>query len=139
MEAWSVASDAPEIMSIHQLEAASGVPARRIRHFIAEGLLPPPLGKGRAAHYGRQHLELLRRIETLRAANLGLEEIRGRLEGELQSSGGPAPESDTWRRWAIAPGIELHARADLGPELTRIAQTLADLARQMRGSGGRAG
>ncbi|HET7036692.1 MAG TPA: helix-turn-helix domain-containing protein [Thermomicrobiaceae bacterium] len=126
-----MAADAPEIMSIHQLEAASGVPSRRIRHFIAEGLLPPPLGKGRAAHYDRQHLELLRQIEALRAANLGLEEIRLRLAGEPER-GGAAPESEAWRRWEIAPGIELHARADLGPEPARIAQTLAELARQMR-------
>lgn len=130
-----MAHDAPEIMSIHQLETASGVPARRIRHFIAEGLLPPPLGKGRAAHYSRQHLEALRRIQALREANLGLEEIRRRVGGFDAAERGAGPEAETWRRWEIAPGIELHARTDLGPELSQMAQTLASLARQLRGSG----
>jgi DNA-binding transcriptional MerR regulator len=127
-------------MSIHQLEEASGVPARRIRHFIAEGLLPPPQGKGRAAHYGRRHLELLREIQSLRDVNLGLEEIRRRIGGNgVTVDVGPGLATETWRRWEIAPGIELHARADLDPELAGKAQMIANIGRHVVSSGDESG
>ena len=126
-----MAFDSPDVLTIHQLEGASGIPARRIRHFIAEGLLPPPLGKGRAAHYSRRHLELLRQIQALRDVNLSLEEIRRRLGRDEPGEPGPGVLSETWRRWEIAPGIELHARADLDPQVASMARVLANVARQL--------
>src|SRR5690242_9033043 len=104
-EGYGVDQDAADVMTIHQLEVASGVPARRIRHFITEGLLPPPHGRGRAAHYSTRHLERLRQIQALRDVNLGLDEIRRRLgePGDVAIAVGAAGEM--WRRWEIAPGI----------------------------------
>lgn len=120
-----------EAMTISQLAEASGVPTRRIRHFIAEGLLPPPHGRGRAAHYGREHLLRLQQIQAYRDVNLGLEEIRHRL-GDVRhgpSEVSAAPES--WTRWEIVPGIELHARVDLEPSITTLARVLVGVARQL--------
>jgi DNA-binding transcriptional MerR regulator len=127
-----VSDDAPEVLTIHQLEAASGVPARRIRHFVSEGLLAPPVGKGRAAHYTRQHLERLRQIQALRDVNLGLEEIKRRLGDPVETApveGGPS--AAMWRRWEIAPGLELHARADLDRDVAEMARVLVNVARQL--------
>ncbi|MBX6342145.1 MAG: MerR family transcriptional regulator [Thermomicrobiaceae bacterium] len=121
----------PDAMTIHQLAERAGVPRRRIRHYIAEGLLPPPSGRGRAAHYREEHLRRLRQIEALRAVNLGLEEIRRRLGEPSRSAPAETPPAALWRHWEIAPGIELHARTDLDPEVARVARTLARVARQL--------
>ena len=127
-----MSDDAPDVLTIHQLEAASGVPARRIRHFVSEGLLAPPVGKGRAAHYTRRHLERLRQIQALRDVNLGLDEIKRRLGEPLEPVAADAgPAAALWRRWELAPGLELHARTDLDPDVAEKARMLVNVARQL--------
>lgn len=122
---------APSAMTIHQLADYSGVPVRRIRHFVAEGLLAPPHGKGRAAHYDRFHLDRLRQIQTLRDSNVGLDQIRRRL-GEPRSGTVDSDHGfETWQRWEIVPGLELHMRANLEPEAIALARVLANTARQL--------
>lgn len=118
-------------MTINQLSEVSGVPARRIRHFVSEGLLAPPHGRGRASHYDRVHLDRLRQIQALRDANVGLDQIRRRL-GEPRSAE-PNLEGgfETWQRWEIIPGLELHMRANLTPEAVSLARVLANTARQL--------
>lgn len=131
-------SSSLDIMTIHQLADATGVPPRRIRHFVAEGLLSPPHGRGRAAHYGREHVERLRQIQALRDANLGLEEIRERLgDPNAVALEGGLPE--TWQRWVIVPGIELQARTDLDAERATLARMLVRVARQLIDDMGRTG
>jgi hypothetical protein len=52
--------------SLEGLASLSGFPQRRIRSWIAEGLLPAPRARGRAAFYGDEHLDRLlfiRRIQ----------------------------------------------------------------------------
>jgi DNA-binding transcriptional MerR regulator len=119
-----------EFMTIHQLSESTGVPPRRIRHFVAEGLLPPPEGRGRAAHYTRGHADRLRQIQALRDVNLGLDDIRQRLVHptvNVSEEGSP----EVWRRWVIAPGIELQARTDLEPDVAAVARVLVRVARQL--------
>lgn len=123
--------DAPEAMTIHQLAELSGVPERRIRHFIAERILPPPYGRGRAAHYRPEHLDALRRVQALRDGNLSLEEIRDRLVPPPPIAQHEAGAGVAWRRWEIAPGIELQAREDLPPDEARLARLLLGVARQL--------
>lgn len=122
----------PEAMTIHQLAERSGVPARRIRYYIAEDLLPGPIGRGRAAHYRRAHLDRLRQIQALREANLGLDEIRRRLGDPVAPAGDGTPPA-LWRRWLVAPGVELHVRDDVAPEAARVARALVGVARQLLG------
>jgi DNA-binding transcriptional MerR regulator len=124
-------SSAPSAMTIHQLAEFSGVPVRRIRHFVAEGLLSPPHGRGRAAHYDRLHLDRLRQIQALRDTNVGLDQIRRRL-GEPDSGTGDVERGfETWQHWEIIPGLELHMRANLDPEAVSLARVLANTARQL--------
>ena len=121
----------PEAMTIHQLAERSGVPERRIRHFIAQRILPGPSGRGRAAHYGPEHLTALARIQALRDMNLSLEEIRDRVAGGTEESGAEPGAGVAWRRWEIIPGIELQVRDDLTPEDARLARVLVGVARQL--------
>ncbi len=124
-------SSAPPAMTINQLAEISGVPVRRIRHFVAEGVLSPPHGRGRASHYDRAHLDRLRQIQALRDANVGLDQIRRRL-GEPRSGAIDAERDfETWQRWEIIPGLEIHMRANLTPEAVSLARVLANTARQL--------
>lgn len=127
---------AADAMTIHQLSERSGVPKRRIRHYIAEGLLPGAVGSGRAAHYRGEHLARLHQIEALREVNLGLGEIRRRLGVPSQPSEAVAGlRADLWRRWELAPGIELQVRADLAPDVAALARVLVGVAHQLLGQG----
>jgi len=64
-----------------ELTGEAGVSVRTVRYYIAEGLLPPPVGGGPASHYTAAHLNRLRLIAHLKAAYLPLKEIRRRLDG----------------------------------------------------------
>ena len=66
-------------MGIAELARRAGVTPRTIRYYVAEGLLPPPGGRGQRRAYGRAHLERLETIRQLKVAYLPLHEIRRRL------------------------------------------------------------
>jgi DNA-binding transcriptional MerR regulator len=64
---------------IGELARLAGVTPRTIRYYVSEGLLPPPTMRGTYAHYGGEHLRLLRLIARLKEAYLPLSAIHGRL------------------------------------------------------------
>lgn len=76
--------------NIDELAYLSGVPNRTIRFYNTQGLLPPPIMRGRVAFYDQEHLLVLRLIKDLKEQqHLSLEiikqllEIRAR-EGDVQ-------------------------------------------------------
>lgn len=85
-------------LTIEELAERAGVPVRTIRYYIAEGLLPGPGTRGKAAVYDERHwlrLRLIRRLVDQRVplatiktrlAGLSLVEIRALLEEEEQRS-----------------------------------------------------
>ena len=106
---------------------------RTVRYYIQERLLPPPLGVGRGRHYGRQHLEALLKVKSLQEAGRTLEEIRGTLSGkqpDLQMAPAPgAPVRSVWRRFTLAPGIELHVAGEVSAPSAAQLERLAALCR----------
>jgi DNA-binding transcriptional MerR regulator len=48
----------------------------------------------------------------------------------MESTPTPETESEGWRRFPVAPGIEIHARAGLPPEMERSLEMLVTAARQ---------
>lgn len=66
--------------SLDDLTSLADVTVRTVRYYIAEGLLPPPLGAGRNASYTQEHLDRLRLITRLKEEYLPLKEIRRRLQ-----------------------------------------------------------
>jgi DNA-binding transcriptional MerR regulator len=68
-------------LSIEELARRGDLPVRTIRYYIAEGLLPGPDGRGKAATYGEEHLLRLRLIRRLTGQYVPLAEIRARLAG----------------------------------------------------------
>ncbi|MCX2727538.1 helix-turn-helix domain-containing protein [Thermomicrobium sp. 4228-Ro] len=117
-----------ETLSIHELAERSGVPPRRIRYYVAKGLLPPPLGRGPSARYGRQHLERLRAIKELRERRLGLEAIRERFaQSWPETPAGPS----LWHQWELAPGVLLWVRVDLPEDERERVAALVDVGRRL--------
>lgn len=64
---------------VRDLAHESGVTVRTVHYYIAEGLLPPPLGDGRQARYTPGHLARLKLIAALRDEGLSLAAIRARV------------------------------------------------------------
>ena len=62
--------------TIGELAQVADVTTRTIRYYVAQGLLPPPYGGGRAASYGEQHLHRLELIKLLKQEFLPLNEIK---------------------------------------------------------------
>ena len=101
------------LYNIDELADLGGVSRRTVRYYVQEGLLPAPLGVGRGRHYGRPHLDDLLEVKAWQESGLSLDEIRARRTA--RSGGGtsrPRPSRllprSTWRRVALAPGVELH-------------------------------
>ena len=107
--------------------------ARAVRFYVASGLLDRPEGTGTSATYNYRHLLQLLAIkirqregQTLEAIKREMREVTGdALERRVATSLAPAlvtngagiqPREDegpaSWRRVAVADGIELHVRDD---------------------------
>lgn len=71
--------------SIDELAHLSGVPSRTIRFYNTQGLLPPPIMRGRVAYYNQEHLLVLNLIKELKEQqNLPLDVIKQLLEIRAQ-------------------------------------------------------
>jgi DNA-binding transcriptional MerR regulator len=65
--------------AIGDLAGLAGTTARTIRYYVAQGLLPAPVGSGPGAHYTDGHLARLRLIRRLQRQHQPLSAIRQRL------------------------------------------------------------
>jgi DNA-binding transcriptional MerR regulator len=108
---------------INTLSESTGVNVRTIRYYLAEGLLPPPEGRGPAASYGPGHRDRLRLIRRLQDAHQPLAAIRTHLEA-LDDAGVAAslaeaadPEAPTPSRSAQDYVREVLVRSRAGASL----------------------
>lgn len=102
--------------TMNDLVAQTEVPARTIRYYIQEGLLPPAHGRGPGATYDAGHLVRLKAIALLRQQHVPLAQINERLANlterdlsamlEIEEE----PVEDIWRRIELLPDLELHVR-----------------------------
>jgi len=108
----------PTDMGIGELADSAGLSRRAIRFYVQQGLIPPPLGRGRGRHYDSTHLDQLRRIGELQSAGHSLDAIRRILNGQAVAPP-PQPESsrrsprsiftaELWTRLRLIEGVELH-------------------------------
>ena len=65
--------------AIGDMAALAGTTPRTVRYYVAQGLLPAPIGVGPGAHYTDGHLARLRLIRRLQRQHQPLSEIRQRL------------------------------------------------------------
>lgn len=128
--------------------------ARAVRFYVANGLLDRPEGAGTAATYGYRHLLQLLAIkirqregQTLDAIKAEMREVTGdalerrvatslapalTLQVDLSAARGSAPVA-SWRRVAIADGVELHVRDDSPAADDDTLVTLRDSLRRALG------
>lgn len=75
----------PQLFRIDELAQLSSLPSRTIRFYNTQGLLPPPLMRGRVAYYNQEHLLVLGIIRDLKEQqNLPLDVIKQLLEIRAQ-------------------------------------------------------
>ena len=115
--------------TIGELAELGGVSRRTVRYYVQEGLIPPPAGLGRGAHYGREHLEALLRVKSMQERGLMLEEIRLALSpGKPRAAVPQAMRSVSrshWSRIEILPGLEIHVGSRYQvPPPTKMAELL---------------
>jgi DNA-binding transcriptional MerR regulator len=98
-------------LSLNDLSHVVGLPARRIRLWIARGLVDPPIGRTRSARYTHRHVQQLQAVKDWREAGYSLERIH-QLRQNARSTHDPiAPgTTEAWQRQVIDDGIELHIR-----------------------------
>ncbi len=186
-----------QTLTIEELAERAETSVRTIRFYIAEGLLPGPGARGKAANYGGDHLQRLRLIRRLAEQRVPLAEMRAMLarlspeeeqallseEDERamqreQAAQSPSPKdylatllsqaraarqppaseqdqawrataasapsakryprpvnalssqpADVWHRWELAPGVELHVKADVADQQRRLIERLLWAAR----------
>jgi len=100
--------------SVGELAELGGVSRRTVRYYVQEGLIPTPVGLGRGAHYGPEHLEQLLRVKAMQEEGMMLEEILAALSGKpgraipLAAAAIADVNRSRWTRLQLAPGLELH-------------------------------
>lgn len=120
--------------SIGELAEAGGVSRRAVRFYVQRGLVAPPHGVGRGAHYDAAHLAQLLEIKRRQGEGAALEAIaRGPDDdpSEVIGADGPGPAAQVsvpehWSRLALAPGVELGVRhgALTEAQLAAVVQAL---------------
>lgn len=111
--------------NLDDLCTLSDTSKRTVRYYMQIGLVDPPIGSTKAAHYLHRHLDQLLTIRKLSEAGVSLERIREVLSGETlplpprqRQSGSVEVRSHLF----IADGVELEIspeRAGLSPEQVR--------------------
>jgi DNA-binding transcriptional MerR regulator len=95
--------------TIAELAELGGVSRRTVRYYVQEGLIPPPKGLGRGAHYTKEHLDALLRVKSMQERGLLLEEIRvALLPGKPRAEEPLSVPRSHWSRIELLPGVELH-------------------------------
>jgi DNA-binding transcriptional MerR regulator len=111
--------------SLDDLCTLSDISKRTVRYYMQIGLVDPPIGSTKAAHYLHQHLDQLLTIRKLSEAGVSLERIKDVLSGEAP----PVPPRqrkagsvEVRSHLFIAEGVELEIspeRSGLNPEQVR--------------------
>jgi DNA-binding transcriptional MerR regulator len=77
-----------ELVKISELARRSGVPSATIKHYLREGLLPPPVRTSRnMAYYDAGLVDRVRSIKELQRTFLPLRVIKGVLDGQALPAG----------------------------------------------------
>lgn len=64
-----------DLLTVDDLERATGVPVRTTRYYVTRGLLPAPSRRGRVAYYGEDHVARLELVRALQDHGFTLQAI----------------------------------------------------------------
>ena len=145
--------DGARTFSIGSLAEAAGVSRRTVRFYVQGGVLEPPVGLGRGAHYTEAHLARLMQIKSWQEQGVPLEAIRARLQDRTLPARGAgrreqrradaaaspalnvtpdaAVPGRAWMRQPLLADYELHVAANRSPlsaaQLAALARALRDI------------
>jgi DNA-binding transcriptional MerR regulator len=94
--------EAPELLTIEQLAARTGLTVRNIRSHVTRGLLPPPHLKGRTGYYGPEHVARLQLVTGLQQQGFNLAAVHKLVSGPSAPS---AEETVAFYRTALGPWL----------------------------------
>jgi len=104
----------PELLTIEQLAAHTGLTVRNIRSHVTRGLLPAPHLKGRTGYYGPQHVARLQLVTSLQEQGFNLAAITKLVSGLAAPWLTEPPEiwneHELAAQFGLAPDPELVAR-----------------------------
>jgi len=119
--------------TIAELAEAAGLSARTVRYYMAEGLLPSPIGSGKKAHYDDSHLTALEQIKDLKKLGYSLDQIRQMTSDARETttvSGAQWYPDEMWEAYRIHPDVMVSLRVpmshDRRQELLRKIEQFAD-------------
>lgn len=92
----------PEMLTIEELAARTGLTVRNIRSHVTRGLLPAPHLKGRTGYYGPEHVSRLQLVTGLQQQGFNLAAIRTLISGPAAPS---ADETVAFYRTALGPWL----------------------------------
>jgi DNA-binding transcriptional MerR regulator len=139
-------------MKLEDLAEKAGVSPRTVRYYVQRGLLPAPEFRGKDTAYGEEHLHRLRAIKKMQEQFLPLDAIEAALSGkslpEIEALGvtptqgapikkgpyrvpaaaPPAPRGTVWRRYELAPGLELDVADDADARVRALVEQIIQLA-----------
>ncbi len=117
--------------SLSELSEQADIPPRTIRYYIAQGLLPGPLGSGRGAVYGKAHLQQLNRIKALQEQGKTLAEVAFALLPQTDHH--QMPEPVAWLEYKIADDLVVLMRGGIAPWRHKIIRkVLAEAAAKLQ-------
>jgi DNA-binding transcriptional MerR regulator len=116
--------------TLAELAEQAGLPARTVRYYIARGLLEGPEKAGRAANYGPEHLDRLKRILRLQSEGRTLVEVQREL------AGGPAlAEPAAWWQYSLSDDVVVMVKAASSPwRLKQVRAAMEQLAARIQDS-----
>ena len=90
--------------TLDQLAELAGVNRRTVRYYIQLGLLDPPVGQTRAAHYTWRHLKQLLEVRGYTEQGFSLERIGSLVRGEES----PPPAAQLARAGSLTVHSHIH-------------------------------
>ena len=120
-----------QVLTISELERATGIPRSTIHFYIREGLLPQPQKTaGTRALYSDDHIALLKRIAEAKAAGRPLSEIRGDLQTQVRHASETAIDLEAEEYQRVHDTILRFATIEFahkGYRRTQVAGLIRDL------------
>ena len=114
--------------TIGEVAETTGVSRRTVHFYVQQGLIDPPVGRGRGSYYTSKHLAQLERVLKLQQEGLPLRQIQALPEGQQKQAAEALPDRQLFLRLSVAPGIDLELAAGQAIPSSEQLKELADAA-----------
>jgi DNA-binding transcriptional MerR regulator len=130
------------LLPIGEVAERTGVSRRTVRFYVQQGLISPPVGRGRASGYTSDHVRQIVRVRQLQRDGVELRTIR-ELEDDgatVSSASRSAPSGEkplpatSVIRIELAPGIRLEVDARQSPPSGPVLMAIREACQRILGA-----